>query len=199
MAKDPHSFSRLSMVNVWGSFSIASLKSQFQIFWFLAQKSSVLLHSASLVRTLLIFQVKTTVCILHISRLFENHKRGLESYSCRLGLTFGPLSPSVLFCRDDVLRICHFHIDSCCCIGVMMAKLPDLAVNYVGEPLCCLVELHSYALNLLNDIHSDSFSSVPLSSLQAHQSSWLCFKLCPWAKGNTSNHIFIIFWAVKCL
>ena len=53
----------------------------------------------------------------------------------------------------------------------MMATLFDLGVNYMGEHLCCQTELHSHALNLLNDIHSDSFSPVPSSSLQAHQSS----------------------------
>jgi hypothetical protein len=55
----------------------------------------------------------------------------------------------------------------------MVASGSHLVVNYVGEHLCCLAELHLCSLNLLNDIHRDSFNSAPSSLSQAHQSSWL--------------------------
>lgn len=130
---------------------------------------SAVLLSASLGHALFIFQVQLIVRILHISVIWKPQKifGKLSVYlkiSYWVGLMFGLLPPSVLFYRDNVLKICHFHID-CWCLRVTTAELSDLSVSYMGEHLCCPAELRSHALNLLNDIHGDSFSSVPSSSI----------------------------------
>lgn len=80
-----------------------------------------------------------------------------------LGLLFFPPFPD-LTSRDNDLKVCQVLVSAsdCCWLAIMTARLST--VNYTGQQPCSTADLHSCAFHLLNDIHRDSFSSVPLSS-----------------------------------
>lgn len=199
--KYPGSF----LIRLWLRLTVLSLlttarvpfSSEFEYYNIFARPLSVLLYSVFLNHTVFSFHIKIAAYNMFTPMCKTQMERLIIISICVGHSCFGFALVFFLFqfwpVGINVLKVCHVCTDSCysCCLAIVMARLSDVAVNYMGKCICCIADLHTIAFHFLNDTYRDSFSSIlpPSSERFINPLDIASFKLHPWHEEASPTRI----------